>query len=104
MKSQSFAYLLIGSAHIYIYIYWNLGLEVPVHLTLVFVDKVVFISARATFFEVGRGKQCFPVEIRILILGCLGVGVAGLSPPHLKGHFILVVGLRAGLDSHNLGQ
>jgi hypothetical protein len=89
---------------VHIYIYWNLGLEVPVHLILVFVDNVVFISTRATFFEVGRGKQRFLVEIRILFLGCLGVGVAGLSPPHLKGHFILVVGLRVGLDSHNLGQ
>jgi hypothetical protein len=45
MKSQSIAYLLIGSAHIY----WILNLEGEVHSTRI-CSHVAFKNARAMFF------------------------------------------------------
>ena len=58
MKSQSIAYLLNGSEHVY----WILDLEDEVHSIGVIWTSAAFKNTRAiSFFKVGRSGQVFLV-------------------------------------------
>ena len=72
MKSQSIAYLVSGSEHIY----WIVGLEGEVHcaFTMGFVDNNTFKNVRATFFQsrVGQAKK-YQVFLRFIFGGCMRI-------------------------------
>ena len=65
MKSQSMAYLLSGSEHIY----WILDLEGEVHSIWVLWTRRPSKMQGQLFFEVGRGGQRFSVGFRKVFLG-----------------------------------
>ena len=73
MKSQSIAYLPIGSAHIY----WILDLEGEVHSIWDLWSSGLQECKGNIFFEVGRGGQRVSVGFKKL---CQGLSILDLTP------------------------